>query len=208
MIVLRRTRALLTGLCLIHQTNMCSTPPLQAISLRLFAVTVLFLWLFAGSLQAQKEQHQPLTPAQVDEIREAGIYPDDRIHLYAKFVGERVDTVKSLGARGRSNARSSHLDNELQNLADLMDELGSNLDQYGDRKADLRKSLKILNESAPRWLEVLNALPSEPAFELSRKEAIDSAKDLTSQVSELFKQQTDYFKAHKNEEGQDRAEPQ
>lgn len=162
----------------------------------------------APSLAAQKNEHQTLTQAQVDQIREDGIYPDDRIRLYTKFIGEHVEAIKSLSARGRSSARAHRLDDELQNLADLMDELGSNLDQYGDRKADLRKSLKALNEEAPHWLEALNGITPERTFELSRKEAIDSGKDLTDQVAQLFKEQTDYFNIHKDQRGQDRAEPQ
>jgi hypothetical protein len=88
-----------------------------------------------------------------------------------------------------------------------MDELGANLDQYGDRKADLRKSLKGLTEANKQWLDVLNALPSESGFELSRKEAIDSEKDLADQAEQMLKEQTDYFNLHKDEKGQDRAEP-
>ena len=166
-----------------------------------------FLLALSIPVFAQKEPRQPLTEAQVEQIREAGIYPDDRIKLYAKFLDEHVDTIKGLTPRGRSSARAKRLDNELQDLTALMDELGSNLDQYGERKADLRKSLKPLTESTQRWLEVLNALPSEPGFDLSRKEAIDSGKDLADQSKELLKAQTDYFDAHKDEKGQERAEP-
>lgn len=165
----------------------------------LFALTI--------PLLAQKEQRQPLTEAQIDQIREAGIYPDDRVKLYTKFLDERVDTIKGLTPRGHSSARTKRIDNELQDLTALMDELGSNLDQYGERKADLRKSLKPLTESTQHWLEVLSALPSEPGFDLSRKEAIDSGKDLADQANQLFKEQIDYFNAHKDEKGQDRAEP-
>ena len=163
--------------------------------------------LSSASLTAQKEHRQTLTPAQVDQIREDGIYPDDRIHLYTKFIDQRVDTIKGLSDRGRSSARAHRLDSELQDLTALMDELGSNLDQYGDRKADLRKSLKGLNDITPHWLEVLNGLHSEPVFDLSRKEAIDSGKDLADQASQLLKDQTAYFDLHKDERGQDRAEP-
>jgi hypothetical protein len=171
---------------------------------------VLLAWCFLATplvVLAQKDKRQPLTEAQVDQIREAGIYPDDRVKLYTKFVDEHVDTIKGLTARGHSSARTKRLDNELQDLTALMDELGSNLDQYGERKADLLKSLKTLTESTPRWLSVLDALPSEPGFDLSRKEAIDSGKDLADQASQLFKEQTDYFNLHKDEKGQDRAEP-
>jgi hypothetical protein len=164
-------------------------------------------FVLAIPVAAQREHRQPLTEVQVEKIREAGIDPDTRIKLYAQFVGEHVDTIKGLTPRAHSFARSKRVDNELQDLTALMDELGSNLDQYGERKADLRKSLKGLTESSKQWLETLNVLPSEPGFELSRKEAIDSAKDMADQTEQMLKEQTAYFDLHKDEKGQDRAEP-
>ena len=89
-----------------------------------------------------------------------------------------------------------------------MDELGDNLDLYSQRKADIRKSLKGLNESIARWQQVLRDLPSEAGFELSLKEAIASASDLAGQAKEITAGQEAYFKAHPKEKGQDRYEPQ
>lgn len=163
--------------------------------------------VLAGAAAAQKEHRKPLTEAQVEQIREAGVDPAERIKLYAKFVGERVETIKGLTPRGHSASRSKRLDDELQDLTALTDELGANLDQYGERKADLRPALKPLSESTKHWLEVLNALPSEPGFEISRKEALESEKDLSDQAADLLKGQNEYFKLHKDEKGQERAEP-
>lgn len=174
---------------------------------RSLAASVCVLPLLVMLAEAQKEQRQPLTEPQVEQIREAGIEPDERVKLYTKFLQEHVDSIKGLIPRIHSGARAKRMDDELQDLTALMDELGSNLDQYGERKADLRKSLKSLNESTPHWLDVLRDLPSEPGFDLSRKEALDSGKDLADQVAQLLKEQTDYFALHKDEKGQDRAEP-
>src|SRR3954447_12966104 len=169
---------------------------------------MLGLGLLCASLSvAQKEKREPLTSAQVDEIREAGIYPDDRISLYTKFINEHADTIKGLTPRGKSGSRAQRLDGELQDLTSLMDELGENLDVYSDRKADIRKALKGLNDAAPRWVGILRALAGEPGFELSRKEAIESVEDLADQAKRLLTEQTDYFNAHKDEQGQERAEP-
>jgi len=166
------------------------------------------LGLLCASLSlAQKEKREPLTPAQIDEIREAGIYPDDRINLYTKFINEHADTIKGLTSRGKSGGRAQRLDGELQDLADLMDELGENLDVYSERKADIRKALKNLSESAPRWLGILRTLAGEPGFELARNEAIESGEDLADQSKRLLAEQTDYFNQHKEERGQERAEP-
>lgn len=168
----------------------------------LFAVLVC-----ATPLCAQKEKRQPLNEHQIEQIREAGIYPDQRIKLYAQFVGEQVDAIESLGKRGKSTARTERLDDALQNLAALIDELASNLDQYGDRKADLRKSLKSLNEAIPHWFQVLRTLAPEPGVDISRKDALEGMQDLSDQASQLEKDQIAYFQAHKDEQGQDRVEP-
>ncbi|HLY40718.1 MAG TPA: hypothetical protein VKR52_05860 [Terracidiphilus sp.] len=157
---------------------------------------------------AQKQHRDVLTPAQVEEIREAGIDPDGRVKLYTKYLNERADTIESLTKRGHSAPRAHRLDNELQDFAALMDELGSNLDEYGDRKADLRKSLKFLNESAQHWVAILHNLPSEPGFELSLKDATDGGQDLADEAKQMLTEQTAYFNEHKDQRGQDRAEPQ
>lgn len=155
----------------------------------------------------QKQQHDVLTDAQVEKIREAGIYPNERIKLYTEFLNDHVNTVKSLTNRRASDARAQHLDRELQDVADLMDELGSNLDEYSDRHADIRGALKTLADESPHWLITLKALAGEQPFDLSRKEAIESGEDLADQAQRLLREQTDYFALHKDEKGQERAEP-
>jgi hypothetical protein len=174
--------------------------------MRCFAA-VLVCVLGTTLLPAQKEKREPLTGAQIEEIREAGIYPDDRVKLYIKFLDEHAEVIKGLTKRSKSAARSRRLDDELQDLTALMDEFGSNLDVYSDRKADIRKSLKPLPEAVQRWLTILRALPGEPGFDLARKEAIESGEDLAEQSTRLLSELTDYFKLHKDEAGQDRAEP-
>lgn len=161
----------------------------------------------APPLAAQKQHRQPLDERQIEQIREAGVQPDQRIQLYTHFVAERVDAIEALGRRASSRARGQRLDDALLDLAALLDELGANLDQYGDRKADLRKALKALNQAAPGWQTALTALAAEPAFELSRKEALEALRDFAAQSTQLEKEQVAYFETHKDERGQERAEP-
>ncbi len=165
------------------------------------------LVISACMLPAQKEQRQPLTEAQIDKIREAGIIPDERIGLYTKFMDEHAETIKGLTNRRTSVARGKRIDDELLDLTALMDEVGSNLDQYSERKADLRASLKKLNEAAPKWLGILRTLAGEPEFDEARKEAIEAGEDLADEAKRLLTEQTSYFETHKEEKGQERAEP-
>jgi len=168
---------------------------------------IVFAAVSAAISSAQKEKREPLTEAQIDQIREAGIFPDERVSLYTKFINEHAETIKGLTSRAKSAGRVQRLDGELQDLTALMDELGDNLDVYSDRKADIRKALTPLSEAAPRWLGILRALAGEPGFELARKEAIESGEDLADHAKRLLTEQTDYFNAHKEEKGQERAEP-
>ncbi len=171
-------------------------------------LTTLACLLLTAPLAAQQQKREPLTEKQQDQIAEAGIDPVARVNLYVKFLNEESDTVKGLIPRAKSSARLRRIDDELQDFAALMDELGDNLDVFSQRKADIRKSLKGLNASIARWQQVLRDLPSEPAFELSLKEAIDSSNDLADQAKQLTADQEAYFKAHPKEKGQDRYEPQ
>ena len=169
---------------------------------------ILFCLLLAAPLAAQKEKRDPLTDAQADQIAEAGIDPVARVDLYVKFLNERSDTIKGLINRAKSPARARRIDDELQDFSALTDELGDNLDVFSERKADIRKSLTPLADGVKHWQGVLHDLPSEPGFELSLKEALDSVGDLDGQIKEITADQEAYFKAHPKEKGQDRHEPQ
>jgi hypothetical protein len=168
---------------------------------------ILLSFLIAFPLAAQRDKREPLTEAQQDQIAEQGIDPPARVILYVKFLDEHSDTIKGLITRAHTAARVERINGELEDFAALIDELGDNLDVYSERKADIRKSLKPLNEGIARWQGVLHALPSEPGFELSLKEAFDSIGDLTDQAKEITSDQDAYFKAHPDEKNQDRAEP-
>src|SRR5581483_10455368 len=161
----------------------------------------------ANFIAAQDAHHDPLTEAQVEKIREAGIDPNERIRLYTEFVNGHVGVVKSLLNRGKSDARAHKLDNELHDVSALMDELGANLDQYSDRHADMRKALKVLADESQQWVSTLRALAGEPAFDLSRKDAIEAGEDLADEAQRLLREETAYFEVHKDEKGQERAEP-
>ena len=175
-------------------------------TLPILAVALLML-LFAPPLHAQRLPHDPLTREQASKIAEASIDPPLRVNLYTKYLNEHADAIKALAKRADTAARNHQLASDLEDFADLMDELGSNLDMYSDRKADIRKALKPLSEAIVRWQAVLHDLPSERGFDLERTDAIDSSNDLADQTKQLIQSQDTYFKEHKDQKGQERALP-
>lgn len=178
------------------------------LNLRLPASLLLFASLsFAPSMLAQRNQPDPLTEAQQQAIAEAGIDPAARIDLYTKYLNDRADTIKELASRSEA-ARARVIDKDLEEFSDLVDELASNLDEYGGREADLRKALKPLNKSVARWQTVLHDLPNDVTYEISRSDATDAISDLASQTKQLTANQDAYFKEHPKDKGQQRAEPE
>ena len=167
----------------------------------------LMLLLPAAFVNAQRQVRDPLTQAQAEEIAKAGIDPNERVHLYTRYLDDHAGTIKSLAKRADTRARNDLMANDLEDFADLMDELGSNLDVYSDRKADIRKMLKPLNEAIQRWQAMLNGLPSESTFDLARTDALDSSNDLADQAKQLMQDQDQYFKEHKDQAGQERHVP-
>jgi hypothetical protein len=156
---------------------------------------------------AQKQKREPLTEAQIEKIAEAGIDPNARIALYTQYLNEHADAIKAMSIRKTSDVRANKLNDALLDFSALMDELDDNLDMFTERKADIRKSLDKLTEATPRWQGILKALAGEPTFNLARKEAIESGQDLSDQAKRLLLEQTDYFKQHPDEAGQERVEP-
>lgn len=170
-------------------------------------IPVLMSLMLASPIWAQKQARDPLTPAQAEQVAQAGIDPPERVHLYTKFLDEHAEAIKALAKRADTPARNNRLASDLEDFANLMDELGSNLDVYSDRKADIRKSLKPLNESIQRWQAMLNGLPSESAFDLARTDALDSSNDLADQAKQMSDEQDKYFTEHKDQAGQERHLP-
>ena len=177
-------------------------PQLSRFSSFSFLIAPLVLFVLSAPLMPQRQPRDPLTPAQADEIAKAGIDPNERVHLYTKYLNEHADAIQALAKRADTPARNNLIANHLEDFADLMDELGSNLDVYSDRKADIRKTLKPLNESIQHWQAMLNGLPSESGIDLARTDALDSSNDLADQAKQMMQDQEQYFKEHKNQSGQ------
>lgn len=162
----------------------------------------------SSALQAQHQRTASLTDSEVEAVREAAVFPVERVKLYTKFLNERADKIKALTNRPKSGPRVLKLDDDLQDFTALLDEMNDNLDQYGDRHSDIRKALKPLTEDSPHWLNILRALPGEPGFDLSRKEAIEAGEDLDDHAKRLLSEQEAYFSTHKDEKGQERDDDQ
>ncbi|HEX4036581.1 MAG TPA: hypothetical protein VHX37_00870 [Acidobacteriaceae bacterium] len=157
---------------------------------------------FLPRLWAQADQNDPLTPDEVQQIRDNRTNPNERIKLYIKFLDQRVDALKQLSAQPPGgDTWSAQVRDKLEEFTQLCDELQDNLDMYDSAHADIRKSLKDLKEDTAKWPPVLNGLPENRNYEFSQKTALEAAQSAADQTKQLAEEQDIFFTAHRSLKG-------
>ena len=154
-----------------------------------------------------QKQKDPLSNSQVDEVRELGDRPGDRIKLFLKFVNERATAIKEMTPDSHENSRPAELRARYEEFTRLADELADNVDTYDRDHADIRKALRLILESSPKWLPVLNGPASDDEYNFTRKTAVDAAASVSEQAQTLLAAEETYFAAHKDEAGKNGKAP-
>jgi len=162
---------------------------------------VVMLAGFLPRLRAQEDQNDPLTPDEVQQVRDNRTNPNERIKLYIRFLDQRMDALKALSAQPGQNNWSAQVRDKLEEFTQLCDELQDNLDMYDEAHADIRKSLKDLKEDTGKWATVLNGLPANRNFEFYQKTAQDAEQSAADEAKRLAEEQDIFFTAHKNLRG-------
>ena len=160
----------------------------------LFAVLIA-LAVIAPPLCAQQPA-DILTQAEIDKVRELRYYPAECVLAFVKFLDLRTDEITTLYAKPRRPGREQDTHDLLDQFTAIADELSDNLDDYGPRHADLRRALPKILEAADRWSVALKSPPDNDAYNVSRKLALESIRDLRESTTELAADQAAWFKLH------------
>ncbi len=129
--------------------------------LKAFAILV-FLAVSALCASAQVGRRDPLTPKEIDDLRETAQEPEKRLKLLVDFARARLATIEQLRGDPRFAAgRGSQVHDLLEDFTKLVDELGDNTDDFAGRKADLRKPLKLLIEADTEFALKLRTLKEQ-----------------------------------------------
>lgn len=165
-----------------------------ALHRRLF-LPLCLLTLAALPLHAQIRD-SALSESEVDKVRETRYYPADCVLLFVKFLDLRVQEIQDLYAKPRQPGREQDTHDLLVQFTSIADELADNLDDYGPRRIDIRKALPKIAEATERWSSALKAPPGDPAYDVARKIALESVRDLHESATQLSAEQTAWFKLH------------
>jgi hypothetical protein len=159
-------------------------------------IVVLLLGLVVASpALAQTRNRDPLSDAEVDQMREAADFPDKRLTLMIRFAKERIAMIGLLRTDPPSATRPKQIHDYLQDFISILDETDDNIDMYGSHHSDMRKGLKLLIEADSEWQLNLRQLKEQsPADELQQyssvlANAIDAVGESAKTARETLEEQ-------------------
>jgi septal ring factor EnvC (AmiA/AmiB activator) len=119
------------------------------------ACCAFFLLLAPAPAQTKRD---PFTKLEIDQLRDTAQEPDLRLKLYVAFARARLTALDQARTDPKSTDRAAATHDGIQDFLDVYDELNENIDTYVDRKADLRKILKIVIDADTEFQAKLRAL--------------------------------------------------
>lgn len=154
------------------------------------------LLLALPQAQLAQKRHAALSEAEEEEVRDAAIEPGRRISVYQAVIETRIRRIQAVLANTRAQGRREDIQENMDEITSLLDELQDNLEEYDHVHRDLRKSLPKLLDAMPRWESVLRQPPDNPAYDLTRRLALEAAADVKKEAAEVLPAQVAYFKVH------------
>jgi hypothetical protein len=171
------------------------------------AITGICMLLAIAPAFAQSRK-DPLTPQQIEDVREAGDQPLERVKLFVGYVDQRAKEIHTLTADAIAQNKNVRLHNLLDEFTRLCDELQDNMDNFDQQHADLRKVLKEIVPKTDEWAKVLNEPPPSAQYDFVRKTAIDSNQSAHETATQMLADEEKYIAEKKKEEKEREKEEQ
>ena len=147
-------------------------------------------------LHAQQRDDNAMSEGEIEQLRESAYFPSDRILVFIKLLDARNKRIQDLFAHPRKPGREQDAHDLLEQFTSIADELNDNLDDYGPHHKDLRKVLPKLIDATERWASNIKQPPENPLYDLSRKLALESIRDIREEATRLVEDQKVWFAAH------------
>jgi len=122
---------------------------------RLVRLGICLLLVVGASAQRKRD---PLTPPEIDQLRDTALEPEQRLKLYIKFARARLTSLEEKRNDPKTTNRGQQTHDGLEDFLAVYDELNDNVDMYVDRKDDIRKPLKAVIEADTEFQAKLRAL--------------------------------------------------
>ena len=167
-----------------------------------FRTLCVALLVTAAITAAAQRRRDPLTQAEIDQIRDTSWEPKQRLPLYVQFARARLVKLEQVRSDPKTKDRAQQTHDLLDDFQRLYDELNDNIDTYVDRKDDIRKPLKLIIDADTEFQAKLRALkdaadvPPQEAqqYEFVLTNAVESVDSATEDHRKLLTEQEELAK--------------
>ncbi len=168
-------------------------------------VCVATLLLLAGSWALAQTHRDPLTSAEIDQVRDASWEPKQRLALYVQFARTRLVKLEQMRGDPKTKDRARQTHDLLDDFQLLYDELNDNIDTYVDRNDDIRKPLRLIIAADNEFQAKLRALKDaadvpraeSSVYEFVLSNALDTVDSSTEDHRKLLEDQEEAAKHKK-----------
>ncbi|HZQ45336.1 MAG TPA: hypothetical protein VFA99_18945 [Acidobacteriaceae bacterium] len=165
-------------------------------TVRRLAVISCLLVVFAPPIRALAQGDDTMSQKEIESLRDAAYIPNDRVMTFVKILDTREREIEDLLSKPRRPGFDQDMHDLIEQFSSISGEFNDNLDEYQSKHRDIRKSLPKLVSAIERWNTALRAPAEDEAYNVVRKMALDSLKDMRDTATTMQTEQAEYFKAH------------
>ena len=125
------------------------------------ALSLVFVVFMAIAPARAQRRSDPLTPEEIDLLRDSAIEPEPRMKLYVQFARSRLVKLEQMRADPKVTDRPAQTHHMLEDFLAVYNELNDNLDNFEGRRADLRKAMRVVIEGDTEFQAKLRALKDD-----------------------------------------------
>ena len=127
----------------------------------IFFALALCTSLVVPAVSRAQRRNDPLTPLEIDQLRDTAVEPELRMKLYVQFARSRLVSLEQMRSDPKTTDRARQTHNMLADFLAVYNEMNDNLDNFVERRSDLRKALKWVTEGDTEFQAKLRALKDD-----------------------------------------------
>jgi hypothetical protein len=172
-------------------------------------LALLLMVVLAAPCARAQDDDDVMSQKEIETLRDSAYVPNDRIAAFIRILDTREQEIEQLLSKPHRPGFTQDMHDFIDQFGAIADELNDNLDEYQNKHRDIRKSLPKLISSIERWSTTLRAPSDDDGYNVVRRIALDSLKDMRETATSTQTEQAEYFKAHPDaaKMEKDRADP-
>jgi len=144
-------------------------------------------------------RHDPLTQAEIDQLRDTAQEAPERLKLYVQFARDRLVKLEQARSDPKVKDRGQLTHDGLDDFLSVYNELDENVDNFADRRDDLRKALKTVIEGDTEFQSKLRAIKNAAGvsaeeasqYEFVLRDAVTTVDESVDDHRKLLAEQED-----------------